>query len=71
MNTPLHLILGAAAFDKRGAPRVTWAAVLGAFMPDLSLYVMAGGALYPFDTPRHQVFVQLHCSDMGRTYVRN
>ncbi|MGR3466369.1 MAG: cobalamin biosynthesis protein CobQ [Shimia sp.] len=41
MNTPAHLIVGAAAFGRPDAPRVTFAALAGGFAPDLSLYVMA------------------------------
>ncbi|WP_328795072.1 hypothetical protein [Jannaschia marina] len=43
MNTPAHLIIGLAAFGKPGRPRVTAAALCGALLPDLSLYLMAGG----------------------------
>lgn len=41
MNTPAHLIIGLAAFGKPGAPRVTAAALAGAMIPDLSLYLLA------------------------------
>ena len=40
MNTPAHLIFGAAAFGKRGRPWMTTAAVAGSFLPDASLYFM-------------------------------
>jgi membrane-bound metal-dependent hydrolase YbcI (DUF457 family) len=40
MNTPAHLIFGAAAFGKPGQPFVTLAAVLGSLAPDASLYFM-------------------------------
>jgi hypothetical protein len=44
MNTPAHLIIAAAAFarpstqngDRRN--QITWAAIIGSFMPDFSLY---------------------------------
>ena len=40
MNTPGHLIVGAAAFARPGAVLVTLAAFLGALMPDLSVIAM-------------------------------
>ncbi len=45
MNTPAHLILGAAVFGKPGKRFMTASAVLGALAPDVSLYVMAGRSL--------------------------
>jgi hypothetical protein len=63
MNTPAHLIFGAAAFARPGAPKVTIAAILGAFMPDLSLYAMAGWHLFVLGTSADVVFHQLYYSD--------
>ncbi|GIT90063.1 hypothetical protein JANAI62_04540 [Jannaschia pagri] len=66
MNTPAHLIFGLAAFGKPDAPRVTRAALVGALIPDLSLYLLAGGALalgYPPDV----VFGTLYFSDLWQT----
>ena len=63
MNTPTHLIFGAAAFGKPGAPYVTAAALLGAFLPDLSLYAMAGWHLLILGTSPGVVFGQLYYSD--------
>lgn len=40
VNTPAHLIFGAAAFARSGQKSVTTAAVVGSFLPDLSLYGM-------------------------------
>jgi hypothetical protein len=58
MNTPAHLILAAAVFAKPSKPKVTWAALIGGFLPDLSLYglaawsmfVQGNSASYVFDT---------------------
>ncbi|KIN73254.1 hypothetical protein [Sulfitobacter guttiformis] len=63
MNTPAHLLIGAAAMGKRGQPAVIWAAVAGALTPDVSLYVLAAGALYVLGTPPDIVFNQLYFSD--------
>ena len=40
MNTPAHLIIGAAAFSKPEAARLNVAALTGALLPDFSLYFM-------------------------------
>lgn len=63
MNTPAHLILGAAAFARPDAPRITVAALFGAIAPDLSLYLMAGWHLLILGTPPEVVFGQLYFSD--------
>lgn len=66
MNTPAHLILGLAAFGKPGDRRVTGAALAGALMPDLSLYVLAGGAL-AIGIPAGRVFDELYFSETWQT----
>ena len=40
MNTPAHLIIGAAAFAKPDKRAINVAAILGALIPDFSLYFM-------------------------------
>ena len=67
MNTPTHLIIGAAAFARPGAWQVTAAALIGAFLPDLSLYTMAGWHLYVLETPPQIVFRQLYYSDFWQS----
>ena len=62
MNTPAHLIFGAAAFARPGAPAVTAAAVAGALAPDLSLYLLTSWALYVQGLSPHVVFDQLYFS---------
>lgn len=63
MNTPAHLIMGAAAFGKPGNRGVTLAAVLGAFLPDLSLYLMAGVSIFILGISPQRVFDELYYSD--------
>jgi len=63
MNTPAHLIFGAGAFARPGAPGVTAAALAGALIPDLSLYVLGGWALYVQQIPPSVVFNELYFSD--------
>lgn len=45
MNTPAHLIFGAAAFARPDRPYVTTAAIFGGLLPDLSLYLLVGWAM--------------------------
>ena len=63
MNTPAHLILGAAAFARAGSSRVTAAALAGGFLPDLSLYLLAGWHLLVLGTPGNVVFGVHYYSD--------
>ena len=67
MNTPAHLLLGAAAMARSGDRWVVAAALLGALMPDLSLYLLAGGAMYIFAIPPQRVFNELYFSDAWQT----
>jgi len=64
MNTPAHLIFGAAAFARPGHQAVTIAALAGALAPDLSLYLMAGWHLFVLGTPPQVVFDELYFSDL-------
>ncbi|WP_147124285.1 cobalamin biosynthesis protein CobQ [Shimia ponticola] len=63
MNTPAHLLLGAAAFGKVAQPRVTAAAVVGALLPDLSLYLMGAYAFFVLGLSPQVVFGELYFSD--------
>jgi len=70
MNTPAHLIFGLAAFGRADAPRVTAAALAGALIPDLSLYLMAGTHLFLLGTPPEVVFGQLYFSEAWQSVFR-
>ncbi|MEO0358835.1 MAG: cobalamin biosynthesis protein CobQ [Pseudomonadota bacterium] len=63
MNTPAHLIIGIAAFGRADAPKVTLAALIGAMLPDLSLYIMAGVSLFWLGLSDTHVFGTLYFSD--------
>lgn len=63
MNTPAHLIIGAAMYARPGMPYVILAALAGAFVPDASLYFLAGFHLFVLGTPEGVVFGQLYFSD--------
>ncbi|MEN8933911.1 cobalamin biosynthesis protein CobQ [Planktotalea arctica] len=67
MNTPAHLILGLAVFSRKDTPRVTGASAVGAVLPDLSLYVMAGASLFILQVPPDVVFGQLYFSQSWQT----
>jgi len=63
MNTPAHLIFAAAAFAQPYQRRHTVAAVSGAMLPDLSLYLMAGISLFILGLSPDYVFGTLYFSD--------
>ncbi|MCG7518972.1 cobalamin biosynthesis protein CobQ [Ruegeria sp. Ofav3-42] len=67
MNTPAHLLIGAAAFARPAHGRILWAALLGSLLPDLSLYVMAGTSLFVLGIPERVVFNQLYFSQGWQT----
>ncbi|MGA9253674.1 MAG: hypothetical protein WBV71_14660 [Roseobacter sp.] len=46
MNAPAHVLIGAALFGRDKTKRVVLVAMIGALLPDLSLYLMAGTALF-------------------------
>jgi hypothetical protein len=70
MNTPAHLIIGLAAFGRADARRVTAAALAGAVIPDLSLYLMAGWHLWVLGTPPDTVFGTLYFSSAWQNVFR-
>lgn len=70
MNTPAHLIFGLAAFGKPDAPKVTGAALIGAMIPDASLYLLAGVHLLIIGTDPQVVFGQLYFSDAWQAVFR-
>jgi hypothetical protein len=67
VNTPAHILICAAAFSHRRDPSDTRVAGLGGLLPDLSLYAMAGGALFLMDIPARVVFGQLYFSSSWQT----
>lgn len=63
MQTPTHLIIGIAAFGRKGDWRVNTAALFGGFLPDASLYLMVIWHLKVLRTPPQVVFDELYFSD--------
>ena len=46
MNMLAHLLISAAVFGRSAISRILGAAVIGAILPDFSLYLMAGSITY-------------------------
>lgn len=67
MNTPAHLIFGLAAFSRPGQWGVTTAAMTGALLPDLSLYVLAGSAIFVLGIDPEIVFRDYYYSEAWQT----
>ena len=63
MNTPAHLIFGAAAFGRSARPGTLAAALAGGLAPDLSLYILVGWHLGVRGTDAQVVFDELYFSD--------
>lgn len=68
MNTPAHLIFGATVFGKTHNNRRTAAAILGAAMPDLSLYFLAIFSLYYLELSPQYVFGELYFSPLWQSF---
>ena len=62
MNTPTHLILAAAVFAKPNQPKLTWAALIGGFLPDLSLYFMVIWHKFVLNTSERVIFDEVYFS---------
>jgi len=63
MNTPAHLLIGAALFSKRDNTHLLTGALLGGVLPDVSLYVMAGVSIFILGVTPDVVFNDLYFSD--------
>ncbi len=70
MMTQTHLIFGLAAFGRPQNAKVTTAALIGSFIPDLSLYAMAGWHLRVLGTSPNVVFNELYFSEAWHSIFR-
>ena len=70
MNTPAHLIFGMTAFGRPERTAVTLAALIGALLPDLSLYLLSGTHLFILGTSPSVVFNELYFSDAWQSIFR-
>lgn len=62
MNTPAHLLTGAALFGRKGGTGRLWAATFGSLLPDLSLYLLVFWALGIAQISPEVVFDELYFS---------
>ena len=67
MNTPTHLLFGLAAFGRHEERRIVGAAAIGALLPDLSLYLLAGTSIFLLGIPPQRVFDELYFSSTWQT----
>lgn len=67
MNTPAHLLIGAAVFGRGGDKKIFLAAMAGALLPDASLYVMGSVAIFVLHIPPNVVFDELYFSPAWQT----
>jgi len=70
MNTPAHIIFGIAAFGNPDRRAVTTAAIAGAVIPDLSLYLLSGWELLIKGTSATFVFGQMYYSESWQSIFR-
>lgn len=67
LNTPAHLVLGAAAFGRPVNSRFIAAALVGGMLPDLSLYVLVGVSVFVLGISPNRVFNELYFSAEWQT----
>jgi len=64
MNTPSHMLVGAAVFARPIVPTTLVAALLGGLTPDIPMFVMVFWSTRLLGIPEHEVFGQLYFSDV-------
>lgn len=62
MNTPTHMIIGAALFARKGHPSVSAAALAGGLAPDIPMFLMIAYATRIAGIPEQEVFGTLFFS---------
>jgi membrane-bound metal-dependent hydrolase YbcI (DUF457 family) len=63
MNTPSHMLIGAAVFARPLVPATLVAALSGGFAPDLSMFAMVLWSTRVTGVPEHEVFDRLFFSE--------
>ncbi|MEP3296400.1 MAG: cobalamin biosynthesis protein CobQ [Pseudoruegeria sp.] len=63
MHTPAHLLLGAAVYARPSSPKVNIAALFGALLPDLSLYLLVAWNVYVLGIDPNVVFGSYYLSE--------
>jgi hypothetical protein len=70
MNTPAHILLAAGLFAKPDCPKITAGAIIGGFIPDLSLYTMAAfSLLVEGNSPRYVFDVQFFSNTWQQVFA--
>ena len=62
MNTPSHMLIGAAVFARPLSPAITLAALAGGLAPDIPMFVMVLWSTRVLGLPEHEIFGQLYFS---------
>jgi hypothetical protein len=62
MNTPSHMLIGAAFFARPLAPATLVAAMVGGFVPDLPMFALVLWSTRVLGLPEHDVFGRLYFS---------
>ena len=63
MNTPTHMLIGAAFFARPLVPATLVAAMVGGFVPDLPMFVLVLWSTRVIGLPEQDVFGRLYFSD--------
>ena len=63
MNTPSHMLIGAAVFGRQLVPATLAAALEGGLAPDLPMFAMVLWATRVAGVPEHEVFSTLFFSE--------
>ncbi len=67
MMTPTHVLIGAAAFARPGDRRRNLAAIFGALLPDLSIFVLFGWGRFVKGVSEHQLWRELYWQEPWQT----
>ena len=62
MNTPSHMLIGAAVFGRSAAPAVTLAALAGGLAPDIPMFAMVAWSTRVLGLAETEVFGRLYFS---------
>ncbi|MCB1469059.1 MAG: hypothetical protein KDK08_18395 [Rhizobiaceae bacterium] len=63
MNTPTHMLIGAALFARRDRPATTFAALAGGLVPDLAMLTLVEWSIRVQGVPARTVFTEFYLSD--------
>jgi len=67
LNTPTHILTAAALFTKPGEPRRNWAVLIGALLPDLSIFALVAWARWIEDIPHQKIWREVYWQEPWQT----